>query len=75
MLACSETNSVLDWLDVQVASILENSSQVTEIGLLLGQLWQGPVDATTNMPWISQGSAMDAIIANIQVSAFTSKCK
>jgi hypothetical protein len=65
-----DTGGIGIWLDVQVKSILGNSSQQLAAGLLLGQLWQGPVDATTNIPWISQGSAMDAIIANIQVSSF-----
>jgi hypothetical protein len=65
-----DTGGIGTWLDVQVKSILGNSSQQLAAGLLLGQLWQGPVDATTNIPWISQGSAMDAIIANIQVSSF-----
>lgn len=62
----------MDWLTVQVASILANSSKQTEYGLQLGQLWQGPVDASTTCPWVSQGSAMDAIIALLQVTSATS---
>jgi len=51
----------------QVSSILNmNTYPVNANSIQFGQLWQGPF-MWDNTPWVSQGSALDAIIAGLQV--------
>ncbi len=59
----------MDFLGAQSASLLANASiPVGSGGLQFGQLWQGPYMSDLS-PWVSQGCALDAMLAYSSLAA------